>query len=229
MGTILESAKLIFTEKNVSFKIAVLSFLLLTIYNIHNKYFTISKDIDLILIAVLGLIYIGYLFQTLNNSLEEKSYILSKINISAAFIVGLKGTLSCGIFIVPLYYLNKWFEATLPPNVLSSIILMIIGYLLAGSFLVTSIIYYGKNLKILSGLNIIKILKSFHEIVVYLTFLTISLIIANGIISVPIYFISTNLFGFGQLHTFIMAMIITYNCLICAHNLSLAYFDQIDM
>ncbi len=227
MPSILDSAKLVFTDSNAPAKILVHSLTPFIIYNITNGTFSFSESLNLPIIATLSIIYLGYMFQTLNNSMQEKNYILSGLNPFLSFWVGIKSIISCGIFVVPIYYVYRLVSDNLDMTQIGSWILGIIALLVAGSFLFCSIIFFGKRCNIFDGWNLIKILKNFHEIIVYLALSLILLIIYDLVTAVPFGGLIYGLFGFGRLFEYAISVIITSNLLIYFQNLSHAYFEQV--
>lgn len=230
MSSILDSAKLVFTDNNALTKIAVLSLIPFVVYNIVSKTFVISAidSVNMQIIGVLGLIYYGYMLKTLNNSILEKNYVLSGLNPFSAFWAGLKGLVPTFIFSVPIYIVYvKIFPLLQDYSGLSSIILKTIACIIPASFLFMSIILYAKNMNPFSGLNIIKIAKNFHEIIVYLAFSIVLLALFNIVTMLPVGAIIYGLFGEGRIFEYAISIILTSNLLLYFQNLSHAYFEQV--
>ncbi len=230
MASIIDSAKLVFTDDNAITKIAILSVIPFTIYNLLNENFKLSSlyDLNTPLIAILGITYYGYLTQTLNNSLKEKTYILSSLNPFISFWYGLKGIISSFIFLYPIYFVYEQITpltSDFPQT--SAIILMAIAYIIATSFLLMSIILYGKEFKITSGLNLMKIAKNFHEIIVYIALSVVLLALFNIITALPFGGIIYGLFGEGRIFEYTASIILTNNLLLFFQSLSHAYFQQV--
>lgn len=228
MPSIIDSAKLVFTDSNAPTKIMIQSLTPFIIYNIYKGNLSFSQLLNFPIAIILSIIYLGYLFRTLTNSLQEKNYILSSLNPFKSFWVGLKGIISCGIFTIPIFLIQKYFIPLLDFDAPGSIVLAIIAYLLTGSFLFTSMIFYSKDCKVLGGLNFIKILKNFHEVIVYLALSLVMLALSNLITALPFGGLIYMLFGYGRLFEYAISIIITSNLLIYFQNLSHAYFEQIN-
>jgi len=231
MASIIDSARLVFTDNNAPVKIAALSLIPFLIYNLINETFKISNiyDLNTPVMIILGLIYYGYLLQTLNNSIQEKNYTLSKFNPFPSFWAGLKGIIPTAVFICPIYFV---YQRLLPMfselEQTSYIVLSVIFYLIPASFLFMSIILYGKKLNPFAGLNIIKIAKNFHEIIVYLALSVVLLALANLVTALPVGAVVYGLFGNGVLFAYCISVIVTCNLLLFFQNLSHAYFEVVN-
>lgn len=228
MASIIDSIKLILSDNNALFKINVFSlapFLAHILYNYDSTPQTNSTI--MILLIILFTSYLGTMLQTLNNAIEEKTYILPDLNIFKSFYIGLKGIISCGVYTIPIFLFHNYATTTLDLSLYNMKILATLGYLIFSSFLVTSIIFYSKKFKILEGLNPIKIIKNFHEVIVYLVIYAITAILLNLALSLPIGGLIYGLFGFTPLFDYTICIIITLNFLVLFQNLSQTYYEQI--
>lgn len=238
MTSYIDSTKLILGDSNAMLKISTLSLIPFAIYNILEK----QTDVSNILVSiVLGLIFYGYLIKTLNTSLDENTNILPPINAFTSLWTGIRGVFSSGIFLLPIILTyNKMNEMISFPLQLDDssrlntgivyfviIALLIAIYSTVSSFLFCSIIFYSKNCKILEGLNLRKILKNCHELIVYIAFSVIIIPILNLPTSLPVCAGVYWLFGNGQLLEYALSFFLTLNLLSLFQNLSQVYYEQI--
>jgi hypothetical protein len=226
MASLIESYKLISTDSNFFAKIGIFSLIPFAIYTLIDEKILSFKGSDTLLLIMLATIYLGILFQTLSNSIQEKAELLPNYNIFKSFVVGLKGLISTGPFIILTLLIYKKFFLILDTTLIQSKIILVIVSLILMGLLISSIIFYSKNLKIYDGLNIKKILKNFHEVIPYLAITIIVCALVNLIISLPIGFMIYGLFHVGKILNFAISTIITTNLLCLFQNFSQLYFEQ---
>lgn len=239
MANVLDSARLVLTDNNAFTKIAILG---LIVFGVDELLFIgNTKTINfanIIFVIPLLLVYIGYLFRTLGRSMADRPSVLPSLNAISSLIVGTKGLISTGIFVIPIYYMHTLLseKVIFPPveNFQTLVqfcgcgIIDLIGYSLAASFFFTSVIFFSKKYNVKEGLNIVNILKNFHEIWVYLIFTILMLAILNIITSLLILLAIYSIFGDGKIYTYATYAIITINTLVIFQNLSQAYYEQIN-
>ena len=241
MASLIDSARLVLTDENALIKISVWSVIMFFL----NAAQFLSIFGDMKTLGVIGLIvslpifvmYWGFLLQTTSLSLAECTTILPKLNPISLFKTGIKGVLSCTIFVLPVEFIGDLAREKLPFPYIQDFgsavqfilycFLYIVIYSFASSFFYTSVILFAKRQRILDGLNLVKILTNFHEIIVYLIFTILGLILLNAIISLPILFAIYGLFGIGKIFIFAACMLGVIQMIMLFQNLAQISYEAI--
>ncbi len=226
MASLIESFKLISTDSNVLTKIGIFSLIPFTVHTLISDKILLFKGSGALFVIILSLIYFGILLQTLSNSIQEKAELLPNYNVFKLFVVGVKGFISTGPVIFLSFLAHKKILLALNTTLLLSKIILTVVYLFLISFVISSIIFYSKNLKIYDGLNIKKILKNFHEVIPYIAITALVGILINLIIALPVGFMIYGLFHLGKILNYVICVIITVNLLGLFQNFSQLYFEQ---
>lgn len=228
MASILDSAKLVFTDSAAFGKLFVMSLCPYVVYKFIKGVFVLPVNYAILIIVVLSLVYLGFLVQILNNSIEEKPYIISSLNPFIQLWVGFKTVISCSTPILLSIFLVFWvLKASGLEGQEYNAALIILGSI-GTSFSLTSLIFFGKRLRIIDGVNFIKIIKNFHEIIVYIALGLLMLIAYNLVTGLPLGAFVYMFFGErSNIYQLTICFIITFNLAIYFQNLSHAYFEQI--
>ena len=229
MSSVIDSMKLVFGDMNSVVKIPVAGGILYAGYRAYLGDFGKAYDINLIIPVVAGLILLGYLLQVLNNSLQEKDYVLPNMNPFPAVWYALKMPFSCLWSIVPVWFFHNWYMSVFDVNSTGLYILGAFGYILSSCLVCSSLVFFAKDFHILQGYNLLQVIKNIPDTIIFELVTVISLVIMNIIIAVPILGFVYWLFGFGKLFDYACCVVIISNLMLIFQSLSQTYFERVKL
>lgn len=230
MSSILDSAKLVFTDSNAFLKLGVMTLFPYYIYNVlvaNESWMHIGmlQSYQFYLLILCVIIFTGYLVSILHASLQEENYILPPLNIFKYIWVGVKTLVACAIPCVASVLGAVKLIEIIPDTVFKGLLSFLI-YVFAFAIAFCSIIFFSLDLHISEGINVVKIAKNFYEIPVYVVLSIFVLLLFNLITGLVLILTIYYIFGDCKLLDFTACFIFTFNLSIYFQNLSHVYFEQ---
>lgn len=229
MASLVDSIKNVVGDSHPYFKISFLSFIIFLIIRL-NSYEFITSGIRIFLILLLSVYVIGYLVQTIFNTLNEKNVILPNfLSVHTIIWAGIKSVIALlpvGVFGYALVMYVKTLLIFEP--YINNIILTLISVFVIGLLALFTLIF-GKSMKVSDAYNFKKILEHSGDFIVYSYLLALTSALFLTVIFVPIGFAVNILFGMGLVFeyyiifaaVFVLACVIQYYCQM--------YFEFIDL
>lgn len=227
--SIVDSIKTVIGDSHPFFKLAGLSFVILVVQQmmVNNSATPIFKLTALILMV---LALIGFVLQSVHNTITEKNVIMPSLYNPLMLIVrGVQGVISLLPYIALVYYGVTWVKSLLTFLPWVNYLILTFVFVVLFAFLVIGLLLFCRNFNPIRAYNFLYVLKYAGDFIVYSFVLTISIVLLAGIVFFPIGLFIKIVFNYGLIFTYYIIFSALFLVMVIAQYYSQLYFEYIDL
>lgn len=229
MASLIDSIKNVAGDSHPYFKVSVASLVAFFFVEFYKATY-LPQFLKILLMFILFTFFMGFIAQTVNNTLNEKSVLMPNfINLFKILWDGAKATLALLPVSVVIYFaITAIIGALTYEPLINNIIIGIIA-IFSTAFFALTLVSFGKNLNIFDAYKIIRMLKHAGDFIAYSFLLTLVVALFIAIVFFPIGIAVNILFGIGLVFEFYIIFVITFVLMCVVQYYSQMYFEFVDL